>query len=185
MLEEALAALRAGRVVGVPTDTVYGLAADPANDEAVRELFRVKGRPAALKLPVLAASFEQVDRLVEWTDEARRLVEPHWPGPLTAVLRARARLSPGVGNHEEGTLAVRIPDHDRFRELLAVFGPLAVTSANPSGAPPALDSTSARTLLGDQVSVYLDGDREGGEASTVVDLTRQPPVVLRQGPIQF
>lgn len=184
-LKAALAALRAGQVVGVPTDTVYGLAVDPTDEEAVRLLFRLKGRGQHLPLAVLAATPEQIDRLVDWTDRARRLVEPHWPGPLTAILIAKAPLAPGVGDHERGTLAVRIPDHDRFRELLAQSGPLAVTSANPSGAPPALDSTEAQAMLGDRVPVYVEGERQGDLASTVADLTRHPPVVLRQGPIRI
>ena len=184
-LSTALVALRTGHVVGVPTDTVYGLAVDPANKEAVRSLFRIKGRGRHLPLAVLAASFDQVDRLVDWTESERQLVEPHWPGPLTAVMRARAPLAAGVGDHERGTLAVRIPDHDLLRGLLAASGPLATTSANPSGSAPALDSFHARELLGDRVPVYLEGDRQGGEPSTVVDLTRVPPVVLREGPIRL
>ena len=182
-LDAALVALRAGQVVGVPTDTVYGLAVDPANEEAVRSLFRLKGRGWNLPLAVLAASFEQIDQLVEWTDAARQFVESHWPGPLTVILTAKATLAPGVGDHHRGTLAVRIPDHDLLRGLLAGSGPLAVTSANPSGSAPALDSVQARALLGDRVPVYLEGERRGSEASTVVDLTRDPPVVLREGPV--
>ncbi len=184
-LDAALVALRAGQVVGVPTDTVYGLAVDPANEEAVRSLFRLKGRGWNLPLAVLAASFEQIDQLVEWTDAARQFVESHWPGPLTVILTAKATLAPGVGDHHRGTLAVRIPDHDLLRGLLAGSGPLAVTSANPSGSAPALDSVQARELLGDRVPVYLEGERRGGEASTVIDLTRDPPVVLREGPIRL
>ena len=184
-LEAALAALRAGQVIGVPTDTVYGLAVDPTNEEAVRSLFRLKGRGSHLPLAVLAATPEQIDQLVEWTDTARQLVEPHWPGPLTAILPAKSPLAPGVGDHTRGTLAVRIPDHARFRQLLTLSGPLAVTSANPSGTPPALDSTEAQAMLGDQVPVYVKGDRQGNLASTVIDLTLHPPVVLRQGPIRI
>ncbi|MDE0375042.1 MAG: L-threonylcarbamoyladenylate synthase [bacterium] len=182
-LDAALVALRTGQVVGVPTDTVYGLAVDPANEEAVRSLFRIKGRGWQLPLAVLAASFDQIEGLVDWAEADRRLVEPHWPGPLTAVLNARVALAAGVGNHERGTLAVRVPDHDLLRSLLAGSGPLAVTSANPSGSAPALDSVEARALFGGQVPVYLEGERQGGEASTVVDLTRVPPVVLREGPV--
>ena len=118
-LDAALAALQAGQVVGVPTDTVYGLAVDPANGEAVRSLFRIKGRGWHLPMAVLAASFDQVGGLVDWTEAERRLVEPHWPGPLTAVLSAPASLAAGVGDHERGTLAVRIPDHDLLRGVLA------------------------------------------------------------------
>ncbi|MCY3539412.1 MAG: L-threonylcarbamoyladenylate synthase [bacterium] len=182
-IQKARQAIRAGLIVGVPTDTVYGLAADPGNQAAVQSLFRLKGRGQNLPIAVLAASIEQLDQLVAWTGTSRQIVEPHWPGPLTAVLGARAPLVEGLGDPERGTLAVRIPDQDLLLELLGRTGPLAVTSANPSGAPPALDATQAQALFGKRVSVYLEGPQKGDQASTVVDLTRLPPVVLRKGPI--
>ena len=170
-IPKALKAIRAGLVVGVPTDTVYGLAADLTNRGAVQSLFRLKGRGQDLPIAVLAASIDQLDQLVEWTGTSRQIAESHWPGPLTAVLR--------------GTLAVRIPDQDLLRELLGRSGPLAVTSANLSGAPPALDAIQAQALFGERVSVYLEGPRKGHQASTVADLTRVPPLVLREGPISL
>lgn len=184
-IEAALVAIRRGKVVGVPTDTVYGVAVDPANAGAVRALFSLKGRGDHLPLAVLVASFAQAEALVEFTDRTRDMIEPHWPGPLTAVLRSKVAMVRGVGDHLRGTLAVRMPDHRLLAELLTRSGPLAVTSANRSGAPPALDSREARRALGDGVAVYLEGRCEGRRASTVVDLTRDPPELLRDGPVEL
>lgn len=184
-LEAALSALRRGEVVGVPTDTVYGLAVDPMSPAAVNSLFALKGRGEHLPLAVLAASAAQCGRLVEIPEEQSRLLEQHWPGPLTAVLRSKAPLAPLVGDPERGTLAVRIPDHPLLLELLARSGPLAVTSANRSGLPPSRSAAEARAALGAGVAVYLEGECPGGEPSTVADLTRSPPAVLREGPVRF
>ncbi len=182
-LHRALEALRSGLVVGVPTDTVYGLAVDPADSKAVERLFELKRRSRDMPVAVLGASFEQVDDLVAWHGDARALASEHWPGPLTAVVRASVPLAAGVGDDDRGTLAVRIPDHDLLRRLLERSGALAVTSANRSGAPPTLDAAGAEAVFGDAVAAYLPGSRTGGLASTVVDLTVIPPKVLRPGPV--
>ena len=184
-IEAALGAIRSGLIVGVPTDTVYGVAVDPSDPVAVRALFDLKGRGEHLPLAVLVASLDQAEELVEFTRGSRDLVEEHWPGAFTAILRGKADLAEGVGDHRRGTLAVRMPDHRMLRDLLLRSGPLAVTSANRSGSPPALDAAGAREALGDGVAVYLDGMCHGGQASTVVDLTRDPPAVLRQGPVRL
>ena len=184
-LDAALDAIRRGLIVGVPTDTVYGVAVDPANPEAVRRLFDLKGRGYHMPLAVLVASFEQVESLIQLAPSERRFVEPYWPGAFTAVLRWRRALAEGVGDHHRGTLGVRMPDHPTLTDLLNRSGPLAVTSANRSGSPPALDAAGARRVLGDGVAVYLDGRCHGGHASTVVDLTCNPPRVLRHGPVDL
>lgn len=183
--ETALNALRSGLIVGVPTDTVYGLAVDPTDPVAVRALFRLKGRSEQLPLAVLVATFAQAERLAEFPPPIRNLVRPYWPGAFTAILEAKLELAQGVGDHRRGTLAVRMPDHRTLRDLLEKSGPLAVTSANRSGEPPALDAAAAREALGGGVAVYLEGRCKGGRASTVVDLTRRPARILRPGPISF
>ena len=182
-LQDAIHALRKGLVVGVPTDTVYGIAVDPADPTAVRTLFELKGRPGHLPLVVLVASLAQAESLVDLTTAARRMISAHWPGALTAVLRSKVELAEGVGDHGRGTLAIRMPDHRLLAELLSRSGPLAVTSANRSGVRPALDASEARMALGDGVAVYLAGRCEGGRPSTVADLTRDPPRILREGPV--
>ena len=184
-IEAALSALRSGLIVGVPTDTVYGVAVDPADPVAVRALFDLKGRGDHLPLAVLVASLVQAEDLVDFTRGTRDLVGEHWPGAFTAILRGKVELAEGVGDQRRGTLAVRMPDHRMLRDLLIRSGPLAVTSANRSGSPPALEAAGAREALGDGVAVYLDGRCHGGRASTVVDLTREPPQVLRPGPVPF
>ena len=184
-LDAALDAIRRGLIVGVPTDTVYGVAVDPTNPEAVRSLFELKGRGYHMPLAVLVASFGQAETLVQLTPSQRRSVEPHWPGAFTAVLRWRRALADGVGDHRRGTLGVRMPDHRVLAGLLSRSGPLAVTSANRSGSPPARDVAGARRALGDGVAVYVDGHCHGGRASTVVDLTRNPPRILRPGPVDL
>lgn len=184
-LDPALDAIRRGQVVGVPTDTVYGVAVDPANPVAVRRLFELKARGHHLPLAVLVATFEQAEALTEFTPSQRCLIEPHWPGAFTAVLRSRVALAEGVGDHRRGTLGVRMPDHRILADLLCRSGPLAVTSANRSGKPPARTLEEAHQALGDGVAAYLEGACEGGQPSTVVDLTRDPPQVLREGPVRF
>ena len=182
-LAAAMEALAGGRVAGVPTDTVYGLAVDPSSPEAVNGLFALKGRGGHLPLVVLAASAAALEPLVEIPPGHRPLLEEHWPGPLTAVLKSKVTLAPLVGDHKRGTLAVRVPDQDTLLELLEGYGPLAVTSANRSGQPPVTDAAAARLIFGDRVAVYLPGRCPGGVPSTVADLTVHPPQTLRPGPV--
>ena len=182
-MNEVLEALARGAVVGVPTDTVYGLAADPEHEKAVDELFRLKGRRESAPVVVLAASLEQARALIDLDDTALAIAGPHWPGALTVVARAVGVLSRGIGDPERGTLGVRVPDHDDLRRLLELFGPLAVTSANRSGAPPAVDHEQARSIFGAAVPVYVPGVCRAGSASTVVDVTHDAPRVLRPGPV--
>ncbi len=184
-IEAALQVLRRGGIVGVPTDTVYGLGVDPHEPAAVQALFRLKGRGSNLPIAVLVSSVAQAESLVEFPPGVRDLVEPHWPGAFTAVLGWRVEMAEGVGDHRRATLAVRLPDHQILRDLLDRSGPLAVTSANQSGFPPVRTASEARGLFGDRVGLYLEGRSDGGTASTVVDLTRRPPQVLREGPVRF
>ena len=166
-----------GRVVGVPTDTVYGLA---AHHSAQQELFRLKGRPADKPIPVLVGSLTDALALAVFPPLARKLAEAHWPGPLTLVLASRsdADLAPTVG--------LRMPDHPLTLELLNLCGPLPVTSANRSGQPPARSDHEARATFGAEIKVYLPGVCPGGVASTVIEiLPHQPPRVLREGPVSL
>ena len=179
VMDRALQALRAGGIVGVPTDTVYGLAVDPANPEAVQRLYDLKGRGAGHPLPVLVASLAQAEQIAEFGGVAVRLALEHWPGPLTIVVTATVDM---VAVHE-GTLGLRVPDHPAAIWILDAFGPLAVTSANRTGEPPVLDDEAARDLFGDAVDVYIGGVAPGGEPSTVLDCTQEPPVLLRPGPV--
>lgn len=179
---EAVEQIRAGAVVGVPTDTVYGLAVDPWNGDAVALLYELKGRPARKPIGLLAASVEQVDEIAD-LGAGRDLARAHWPGALTLVIRPRVVIPDWVGDRALGTVGVRVPDHGLLRELLSSTGPLAVTSANRSGQPDLVDDRAARAVFGDRVSCYLPGTSPGGTASTVVDVTAGQIRVLRRGPI--
>lgn len=185
MIEAAVAAVHAGLIVGLPTDTIYGVGVDPQNEDAVARLFELKGRPAGKPVGVLVASSDQAYELGEMSDAAKALAERHWPGALTLIVQPRVVLADWVGDRQARTVGLRMPDHPLALELLGLTGPLAVTSANLSGGEETIDDTEARAVLGTAVAVYLPGVSPGGTASTVVDVTRSDPVVLRQGPVRI
>jgi L-threonylcarbamoyladenylate synthase len=184
-LAEVVAALRRGEVVGFPTDTVYGLGADPFSLAAVERLFAVKRRPAVKPIPLLAASVEQAERVGVLAGAVRQAVERHWPGALTVVVRRVPGLPGWLGDPARDSVGLRVPDHPVALALLAVAGPLAVTSANRSNRAPALDEAGARAVFGAEVAAYLPGAGGGGAPSTVVDFTRRAPRVLRAGPVAW
>lgn len=178
----AEAALR-GRLVVFPTDTVYGIGTRPDDAVATGALFAAKGRPGDLALPVLAASVEQA-RAVAVLDARAETCAQYWPGALTLVLpRADASRSWALGA-DNGTVGLRVPAHPLASALLAATGPLAVTSANRSGEPPARTCDELTAVFGDLVAVYLCQDEPlEGSASSVVDLAHGEPRLLRPGPI--
>ena len=186
--EEGIAAagraVQRGRLVVVPTDTVYGIAADAFNAEAVTALLAAKGRGRHMPPPVLVSAKTTLEALASGVpDWARALVEELWPGPLTLVLHQQASLQWDLGE-TRGTVAVRMPDHDVALELLGRTGPLAVSSANRTGLPAALDADDAEKMLGERVRVILDaGPTPGPLPSTIVDCTTDEGRVLRQGVI--
>lgn len=183
MISEALAALRAGEVIGIPTDTVYGIGADPFNLDAVAELFDLKGRPEHKPVGVLVGTLNQAEEIADIYDRAAMLARLHWPGALTLVVTPKVVMADWVGDQRLRTVGVRVPDHPVARELLTDFGPMAVTSANESGGPEAMSHVDARRVFGDRIRVYVEGTAQGGEASTVVDATGSELVVLREGPV--
>ena len=172
-------------MVGLPTDTVYGIGVDPLNDEAVSRLFEVKGRPEGKPIGILAATVDQAAAIGRLEGEAAALAGRHWPGALTLVVRPLVALADWVGNTQANTVGVRVPDHPVTLRLLTRTGPLAVTSANRSGGPEATSDVEAKAILGDDVAVYLEGTCPGGAASTVVDATGPRLTVLRRGPIEI
>jgi L-threonylcarbamoyladenylate synthase len=182
---EAVALLRAGRIVAVPTDTVYGIAADIALPDAIERLFAAKGRPPEKAVALLLSDAGQADVLGVAGPAARVLAERFWPGGLTLVLPRRpdARL-PDVLAAGARTVGVRVPDHPAPRALAAALGPLPTTSANLSGEPDARDAAEVAATLGAAVALVLDGGPiHGGPGSTVVDCTGERPVILRAGAI--
>ncbi|WP_238173645.1 L-threonylcarbamoyladenylate synthase [Kribbella speibonae] len=178
----AVDAIEAGDLVVLPTDTVYGLAADAFKADAVQRLLDAKGRGRDMPPPVLISVVESLDALAtDIPDDGRKLCEEFWPGPLTVICHAQTSLMWDLGE-TQGTVALRVPDHENTRELLSRTGPLAVSSANKSGQPAALDVYDAEEQLGESVAVYLDGgEATGGQPSTIVDLTGDTPRVVRVG----
>ncbi len=184
IIEDAAGAVRSGEVVGVPTDTLYGLAADPFDQNALERIFVIKGRPGVKPLAVLVADLDQAQQIAAFSDRALDLAEEHWPGALTLVLPKLASVPRWVGQSERRTVGLRCPGHEVALELLRVTGPLAVTSANISGQEGVLDDIEARALFGDEVAVYVPGEAPGGTSSTILDLTEPAEWVLREGPVQ-
>jgi len=180
----AAEAVRRGEVVVLPTDTVYGVGVDAFASEAVAVVLAVKGRGREMPLPVLVPNPETVDGLAaDVPAYARDLIRAFWPGPLTLVLHAQSSLMWDLGE-TNGTVALRMPQNGVALRLLTEVGPMAVTSANLSGQPPATTVLDAATQLGAAVSVYLEaGPSAGGLASTILDCTHQAPVILRAGAV--
>lgn len=182
---EAAALLRAGGIVAVPTDTVYGIAADMALPDAIERLFAAKQRAPEKAVAVLLADVDQAWQLGVESAAARALGERFWPGGLTLVLPIRPGLAlPRILSDGLPTIGVRVPDHDAPRALARLLGPLPTTSANVSGMPDLRDAGEIAARLGDALALVLDGGPiRGGPASTVVDCTLEWPSVLREGAI--
>ena len=177
--------LCAGGVAVVPTDTVYGLAARPEDVDAVRAIYRVKGRPEGMHLPVLVASLAQVRALgVTFTPGADTLARRWWPGPLTLAFGFEAGRVRPAWLDARTEVAVRIPDHDFLRAVLERTGALVVTSANPHGAPTPRTAHDVSTGLGPFVDVVVDGGPLEDVPSTLVNVRGADPVVEREGAIR-
>ncbi|MGW5852066.1 L-threonylcarbamoyladenylate synthase [Streptomyces sp. NPDC055254] len=181
-LRAAAAAVRAGRLVVLPTDTVYGVGADAFDPQAVAALLAAKGRGRHMPSPVLVSSPDALDELVtDLPDIAKTLVDAFWPGPLTLVARHQPTLKWDLGD-THGTVAVRMPHHPLTLELLDATGPMAVSSANLTGHPSPQDCDAAERMLGDTVAVYLDGGPTPASVpSSIVDVTGPVPVLVRAG----
>ena len=183
-LAAAVAAVKAGRLVVIPTDTVYGIGADAFDNGAVAALLRAKHRGPDLPVPVVVGSWDTVAGLVRDNDaRMRSLVEAFWPGGMTIVTHQAPRLPWNLGD-TRGTVALRMPAHPLAVELLQQTGPMTLSSANTHGNPPARSAAEAEAMLGNNVAVYLEGGPATiGTASTIVDLSGARPRILREGAI--
>jgi L-threonylcarbamoyladenylate synthase len=179
-----VSAVKGGRLVVLPTDTVYGIGADAFDPAAVAALLAAKQRGRDMPVPVLVGSWQTIDGLAfAVPDTARELIRAFWPGALSIVVQQAPSLRWDLGEGR-GTVMVRMPLHPVAIELLRDVGPMAVSSANISGRPPAVTADEARDQLGDLVEVYLDaGPSQQQVASTIVDLTGASPQILREGPV--
>jgi L-threonylcarbamoyladenylate synthase len=183
-ITSAVAALKAGRLVVLPTDTVYGIGADAFDSTAVDALLAAKGRGRDMPVGVLVGSWHTIEGLVYgMPDGARDLVRAFWPGALSLVVVQAPSLRWDLGD-AHGTVMLRMPLHPVAIELLREVGPMAVSSANVSGQPAAVDANEARRQLGDLVDTYLDaGPSAQQAASTILDLSGSTPRILREGPV--
>ena len=183
-VRSAADAVRAGRCVVLPTDTVYGIGCDAFNNDAVDTLLATKRRGPDMPVPVLVGSWVTIQGLVrEFTETAKTLVEAFWPGGLSIVVPEAPSLPWNLGD-TRGTVLLRMPNQPLALELLQEVGPMAVSSANISGHAPALKIHEARQQFGSAVPVYLDGGEAAiGEASTIIDISSGQPVILREGAI--
>jgi len=192
-IELAASAVRDGHLVVLPTDTVYGIGADAFTPAAVQRLLEAKGRGRDMPVPVLVADAGVLEAVTTLQSEAAEaLVEEFWPGALTLVCPEQPSLRWDLGD-ADGTVAVRSPQHPLALALLRRSGPMAVSSANVSGRPPARTATEAQEQLGDLVAVYLEAGAveagtdttEVGLPSSIVDVTGPTPRLLRAGAISL
>lgn len=185
-IDLAASIIRGGRLAVVPTDTVYGIGAIAADPVAVAEVLAAKGRGRQMPPPVLVPHVDAIDELmVNVPDSAYQLAQGFWPGALTLILQARPDLGWDLGE-TNGTLAVRMPDHPATVQLLQATGPMAVTSANTTGQPPALTCQEAQDYFGTAVDLYIDGGQSrGGVASTIIDLAAPEPRIIRLGALSL
>lgn len=184
-VDEAVSALRRGRLVVYPTDTLLGLGARAADPSAVGRLFAAKERPAGMPVSVAVSSLDEVEAIARLDGPKRALLRRALPGPYTFLLpvsaKGRRALAPSVLS-AHGAVGVRIPDHPVAREIARRVGPVVCTSANRHGRPPCRTVGEARRELGDRVERYLSaGPAPSGTASMVIDLTGTAPTVVRSG----
>lgn len=184
--EHAARILRDGSLAVLPTDTVYGIGALASDAAAVARLLAAKGRGRQMPPPVLLPSVDAMEEVaVNIPAVAHRLAQAYWPGGLTLILEARPDLGWDLGD-TNGTLAVRMPDHPATLALLEATGPLAVTSANTTGEPPATHLAQAQDYFGDTVKVYIDGGpSQVGTASTILHLAEGQPRAIRLGALSL
>lgn len=183
-INAAVEAVRAGELVVMPTDTLYGLGCNAFDNEAVAQLLAAKQRGRDMPIAVLVGSWSTVQGLVrEFPEQTKTLIEAFWPGGLSLIVPQAPSLPWDLGD-TRGTVMLRMPLHPVAIEILREVGPMAVSSANISGQQSPTSITEAERQLGRKVKVYLDdGDSELGQASTIVDLSGPAPVVLREGAI--
>ena len=181
-IQRAARLLREHKLVAFPTDTVYGLGALAFSADDVAALYRAKERPPEKAIAVLLADQSMVDLVADHvSDVARRLMDRFWPGALTIIVPKRVDLPDSVSGGT--TVGLRVPALDATRQLLALTGPLAVTSANRSGLASPRTAAEVLEQLDGRIHAVLDGGMTGGIPSTVVDCSRTPPAIVRTGPI--
>ena len=182
--EEVLRILRGGGLIVYPTDTLYGLGADPQNPEAMRRLFAAKARPEGQPVSVVVAGVDAAKELAVMSARTEDLCRQWLPGPLTLLFRPTDKAPRSVVS-AQNTIAIRVPKHPVALFLAKQFGPITATSANVHGKEPPVEAWQAQEQLGDRVDAYLDaGPCPVGEESTIVDLTASEPRIIREGAVR-
>ena len=183
-LNEAVEAVSKGFIIGIPTETVYGIGVDPYSEEAVKNLFNIKERDDNKPVSLLVPSYSSIHKL-DIISEIPEVVDLYWPGPLTVVVETNENFVDGVGTKSPNTIGLRVPDNGLTVELLNMTGPLAVTSANLSGQKEANNHEEAYKTFSDNVTYYIEGEAIHGDGSTVIDLRVSGGEILREGPLKW
>ena len=181
-LSNAIKALKSGKIIVYPTDTLYAFGADISCNNAVKKVFQVKNRSFSNPLPVAVADFDEMTKIAYTNDNVKKVVEYFLPGPLTIILHIKDSVSRVITSGLD-KIAVRIPNNDIALDLLSAFGPLTVTSANIHGEKTPYVIKDIMMQFNTEVSIYLDDGKLSGEPSTIVDLTLEKPTIIRKGPI--
>ena len=183
-LNLAVEAINNNQVVGIPTETVYGIGVNPYSQEAVDKIFDLKGRGEDKPLSILVSSYYDLQKL-DIVSTIPEVVELYWPGPLTIVVETTKEFADGVGTKNPFSIGVRVPDNKLAIELLKITGPLAVTSANRSGENDVTSNTEAEEIFGSNVTESLEGASVHGSGSTIIDFRVEGGEILREGPLKW
>ncbi len=183
-IQKAIACIKNEEVVGIPTETVYGIGVDPLSQAAVDKIFNLKERDENKPLSILVHSFHDLIKL-KIISKVPEIVELYWPGPLTIIVESELNFADGVGTKNPNSIGVRVPDNELTLELLKKTGPLAVTSANISGQEDITNEKDAESVFGDKIGHYLQGSALHGSGSTIVDFRDEEFKVIREGPLKW
>lgn len=183
-IQKAIACIKNEEVVGIPTETVYGIGVDPHSQAAVDKIFNLKERDENKPLSILVHSFQDLINL-KIISKVPEIVELYWPGPLTIIVESELNFADGVGTKNPNSIGVRVPDNELALELLKKTGPLAVTSANISGQEDITNEKDAESVFGDKIGHYLQGSALHGSGSTIVDFRDEEFKVIREGPLKW
>jgi len=183
-IQKAIACIKNEEVVGIPTETVYGIGVDPHSQAAVDKIFNLKERDENKPLSILVHSFHDLIKL-KIISKVPEIVELYWPGPLTIIVESELNFADGVGTKNPNSIGVRVPDNELALELLKKTGPLAVTSANISGQEDITNEKDAESVFGNKIGHYLQGSALHGSGSTIVDFRDEEFKVIREGPLKW
>jgi len=183
-IQKAIACIKNEEVVGIPTETVYGIGVDPHSQAAVDKIFNLKERDENKPLSILVHSFQDLINL-KIISKVPEIVELYWPGPLTIIVESELNFADGVGTKNPNSIGVRVPDNELTLELLKKTGPLAVTSANISGQEDITNEKDAESVFGNKIGHYLQGSALHGSGSTIVDFRDEEFKVIREGPLKW